>query len=600
MNIRETLSHPLDAQLILRKKNTIKRHLAERDGLRPLKVAMLGGSTTSELLALLECFLLDYGFAAEFYESEYNQFYQDALFNLDALRAFAPDIVVVHTSSRNVLHWPSPGVTEDDVNALLGSELQRFDAVWDALSALECPVIQNNFDHLGERVLGNMDGYALAGASHYLARLNLAFAEAARRRTALYINDIHYLSAQVGISRWHDEKLWCVAKYAMSLEACVEVAWSMAKIINAVKGGSKKCLVLDLDNTCWGGVIGDDGLHGIAIGTETAHAEAYTRFQRYVKKLHGRGVMLAVCSKNEEGNAKQGFGHPDSVLSLADFSAFKANWDPKSHNIGEIAREMNIGEDALVFIDDNPAERDIVSAQLPSVAVPDVGDDVTDFIDHIDKNGFFEAVALSKDDLERNRHYQQNAQRQSEQATFAHYDDYLASLAMQAEILPFSPLYIERIAQLTNKTNQFNLTTKRYSVAELSERANHPQYITLYGRLRDKFGDNGLIAVNLIEIKNDSEAHIDLWLMSCRVLKRNMEQAMLDEIVQACIARDIHTLYGYYSATAKNAMVKELYGSLGFTRVSGDDNNSTWVLSIPSPYTKQNTLIEVNNGYHNN
>ena len=282
-----------------------------------------------------------------------------------------------------------------------------------------------------------------------------------------------------------------------------ELAFNISKIINSIFGKSKKCLILDLDNTCWGGVIGDDGLNGIDIGLETAVSESFSFFQKYVKELKQRGVILAVCSKNDFQNAKEGFEHPDSILKFDDFSSFKSNWTAKHYNILDIAQEINIGTDSLVFIDDNPVERDLVCSQIPSVSVPNIGSDVINFIDYIDRGGFFEATSLLIDDINRNKYYKENVKRNEDQSTFESYEDFLISLKMTAHIQTFSAVYLERITQLTNKTNQFNLTSKRYNAAEIKAILASDMYIKIYGRLTDKYGDNGLISILIGKIKDN-------------------------------------------------------------------------------------------------
>lgn len=377
------------------------------------------------------------------------------------------------------------------------------------------------------------------------------------------------------------------------MEAIPELAFNISQIVNAILGKVKKCLVLDLDNTCWGGVIGDDGLRGIQIGSETAVAEAFSAFQSYAKSLKDRGITLAVCSKNNFGTAQEGFDHPESVLKFSDFLVFKANWEPKHLNIAKIAQEINIGTDSLVFVDDNPVEREIVSSQLPSVSVPDVGENIVDYIKHIDRNGFFETVSLSADDIKRNAYYKDNKKRQAEQFKFASYDDFLVSLDMAAIIKPFEDVYLDRIAQLTNKTNQFNVTTKRHTASEISAVAANPNHVTLYGKLIDKHGDNGLVAVSMGHIE-DTTCHIDLWLMSCRVLKRGMEQAMLDQFVAVCRDKGVTQIIGRYFKTAKNEMVADLYGDLGFALIEKTPTESSWKLDVDQ-YKNQNINIRITN-----
>lgn len=359
--------------------------------------------------------------------------------------------------------------------------MNRFSGLWDRIEQdYGCPVIQNNFELPHYRILGNLDAYDTHGRTAFIGKLNYRFAGEAKKRKNLHLNDINYLSAWFGLERWYDKFFWYSYKYAMNYEAIPLLADSVASIIMGIFGKGKKCLVLDLDNTLWGGVIGDDGLQGIRIGKETPEAEAYTAFQRYVKELKERGVLLAVCSKNDESNAREGFTHPDTVLSSDDFAAFIANWNPKHENIREIASALNIGTDSLVFVDDNPVEREIVRAQAAEIAVPELGSDVAKFIDILDKTGLFETVSLCADDLMRNLFYTANTEREKQKEQYANYDEFLRSLEMVAEIAPFSPVYVDRIAQLTNKTNQFNLTTRRYTLSEIQAMAEDNGHITLY------------------------------------------------------------------------------------------------------------------------
>lgn len=554
------------------------------------KIAILGGSTTALLKDLLELFLLDLGIKAQFYESDYNKFYEDALFGNAILDAFKPDIIYIHTSFYN-LNFPHLNESGEKAKALLDEQMAKFQGIWQALSEkFKCLIIQNNFDYPPFNALGDLDAYDERGKTHFINALNLEFAKAASTNSTLYLHDIAKLSAAVGLKEWHDLTLYCTAKYAMSYSGLCEMGFNLSRLMGAIFGKSKKALVLDLDNTLWGGIIGDDGLAGIKIGTETPEAQSFSLFQSYVKELKNRGVILAVCSKNDEKNAKEGFTHASSVLKMEDFSCFKANWLNKDENIKNIAKELNIGLDSLVFVDDNPLERDLVRTNCPSVAVVEANSPL-DFITHIDKNGFFEAASLSKDDLERNKFYADNAKRQSEQGTFASYDEFLQALNMKAIIKPFEPLYFERIAALVNKTNQFNLTTQRYTQAQLEAFARDEKYLSLYAKLADKYGDNGLVAVSLGEIENEL-CHIKLWLMSCRVLKRGLEFAMLDSFVEMAKKRGVKRLVGHYKKSPKNAMVATLYGDFGFELLSSDDENSVWGLDLKG-YKRQNKFIVI-------
>jgi FkbH-like protein len=587
-------SYPIDADLILRELKSFRRELLNREDFIEKRIALLSGSTISAIKNVIELFLLRDGIQPIFHESEYNRYYEDLMFPNPELERFSPDLIYIFTSNVNILRYPGIHDSAEDVDALLASETGRYQAMWDRISSqYHCPVIQNNFEMPHYRLLGNLDAYELHGRCRYVAELNRFFAEQARVRQNLFLVDLHYLSSWFGLERWYDKTYWYMYKYAMSYEAIPHLANSVASVIKAIYGKSKKCLVLDLDNTLWGGVIGDDGLSGIQIGKETPEAEAYTEFQTYVRSLKDIGVLLAVCSKNETANAKEGFAHPDSILKLGDFASFKANWEPKSENIKRIAEDLSIGRDSLVFADDNPAERDIVRAQTPDVAVPEIGQNVTDYIHILDQTGYFESVSLSAEDVQRSAFYAGNALRKEVEGAFTNYEEFLASLQMRAEIRSFAPIYHDRITQLINKSNQFNVTTRRYTEAEVSSLAADPSVITLYGRLVDKFGDNGLVSIMIAKVQ-DGDLHLDLWLMSCRVLKRGMELAMFDALVGEASKRGIHTIVGYYYPTAKNAMVKGLFARVGFEKTSEDDKgNTTWRYCLSDSYTAQNLHIEV-------
>lgn len=320
--------------------------------------------------------------------------------------------------------------------------------------------------------------------------------------------------------------------------------------------------------------------------------QAYDELQRYLKEQKKLGVLLTVCSKNEPENALLGLNHPNGVLKPDDFVCIQANWDSKDQNILKTAQTLNLLPESFVFVDDNPAERAIVSGQIAGIAVPEF-DSVEECLMVLDRSGYFEVTTLSKDDANRNEMYRANVQRAQLQQSFADYTEYLHSLDMHASITDFDPISMQRIVQLTNKSNQFNLTTRRYTKSDMEAVAASPNHIRLCGRLRDKFGDNGIVSVVIGE-QIEQTLHIDLWLMSCRVLKRDMELAMLDELVAQCQAHGIHTIIGYYYKTAKNAMVQNLYGSFGFTQTEAFENgDSTWTLSIDS-YQPKNHVIQVN------
>jgi len=588
------LEYPFDSLYILRKKRSLKRELSNQQGLIEKRIAILGGSTTAEVRDLIEVFLLNEGFRPSFYESEYNKFFEDLMFENKKLKDFQPDIIYLHTSFVNILSFPEMGESEQNIKDNADREFSRYKDLWSQIeSELNCPVIQNNFELPRDRPMGNLDFSDVHGRTNFIMRLNHLFSEYARRNSNLHINDIFYLSSWVGLERWHDKTLWYETKYAISFEALPILAHNITNIMKTLFGKTRKCLVLDLDNTIWGGVIGEQGLSGLEIGKDTPIGEAFTAFQNYIKELKQRGIILAVCSKNDLNIAKEGFSHPDSILKLDDITVFKANWEPKHENIKSIAREINIDLASLVFLDDNPSEREIVSSQTPAVKVPDLGENVARYIEILDRSGFFEAISISPEDLERNRAYSDNIKRQELGARYKNYDEFLRSLEMKAEIKQFTTIYLERITQLVNKTNQFNLTTKRFTFPQLEEISNDPQYITLYGRLRDKFGDNGLISVMIGEICNDI-IHIRLWLMSCRVIKRGMEHAMFDQFIKESKKRGIKNIKGAYLKSAKNNIVSSLYSDLGFKNNDSKENgDSFWTYQISGSHIEKNQWIEV-------
>ncbi|MCD7726191.1 MAG: HAD-IIIC family phosphatase [Clostridiales bacterium] len=611
------LEYPFDSEYILKKSRKLRRQLLEEgSGFLPRKIAVLGGSTTHDIIRVLELFLLDQGIQPEFYESEYDQYWQDVMFDNPALTAFAPDLVYIHTSGRNISVFPSPTDSEAQVEDMLARQYGHFQVMWDKLAdKYHCPVIQNNFEYPFYRILGNRDAFDIHGRICFINRLNELFYGYAREHQNFYINDMNYMASAYGLDRWADPLYWHMYKYAMCMQAIPEFAFNLANIIKAIFGKNKKALVLDLDNTLWGGIVGDDGVENLEIGQETSMGQVYSEFQNYIKAQKDIGVLLNVNSKNEYDNAIAGLNHPDGSLQPDDFIVIKANWEPKSKNMADIADELNIMPDSLVFVDDNPAEREIIRNQGGGAVAPEIGTP-EQYIRVLDHSGFFEVIGLSEDDRKRNEMYKANLQRRQQQDNFGDYREYLLSLEMRGTIRAFEPLYMARIAQLSNKSNQFNLTTRRYTQSDIERFAADEAYITRYGKLEDKFGDNGVVSVVIgrkgrafdtalyqkagaltgaMPSEPCDVLHLELWLMSCRVLKRDMEYAMMDSMVRACQDCGIAVMMGYYYPTAKNAMVRDFYGQQGFTKVAEDEaGNSVWQFMIPEDYQPKNTVIAVN------
>lgn len=588
------LEYPFDSEYLLENKKKLRRELLN-SGITfdDKKIAILGGSTTNAVKLMLELFLLNHGISPVFYESEYNQYFQEAIFPNENLENFAPDLIYIYTTNRNVTTFPLITDSNEEIDRLLAVEVEKYKGVWNNLfKTYHCPIIQNNFEMPFYRLMGNKDASDVHGAVNFLSRLNMQFYEYAQVNENFYICDINYISADYGLKKWSEPFYWYMYKYALNVSAIPSLAFNVANIIKSIFGKNKKGMVLDLDNTLWGGIIGDDGVEGIKIGPEESEGQAYAEFQNYIKNHKQLGVILNIDSKNDYQNAIKGIQHGDSVLSEDDFICIKANWEPKHENFSEIAAELNLLPESLVFIDDNPAERHIVTEQLKGVAAPDIGE-VFQYIQAIDHSGFFEATILSKDDSKRSGMYKENIARRKLKAAFSNYEEYLRSLKMTAVIRAFESIYMARIAQLINKSNQFNLTTKRYTQTEIEEIAKDESYITLYGKLEDRFGNNGIVSVIIGHLAGEA-CHIDLWVMSCRVLKRDMEYAMMDALVHSCLRRKIKKIYGYYYKTAKNEMVRNFYALQGFEKNSEDEKgNSIWMYHIENSYKNKNNVINI-------
>lgn len=592
-----SLEYPFDGKELFENKKSIRRELLA-DGSKRIekKIAVLGGSTTGDFCKLMEIFLLNQGIQPVFYQSEYARYWDDAMFDNPELKEFAPDLIYIHTSFRNLAKWlPVMGESSEVCKSKKDAAYLHFESMWKKLREdYHCPIIQNNFEFPTFRLLGNRDCWDEHGTVCFVNEINAMLADYARTHDSFFMNDIQYVSSCYGLDRWADDTVWYLYKYACALDAIPFWAFNTARIIKSIYGKNKKVLALDLDNTLWGGVVGDDGVEGIEIGHETATSECYRAFQEYLKEQKKIGVMLTVASKNDYQNAIDGLNHPDGVLRPDDFIVIKADWENKDRNLMQTAKQMNLGVDSFVFVDDNPTERALVSSSIDGISVPTMNSPDT-YIKTIDRNGYFEATVISEDDIKRNEMYKANAERAILEDSFTDYTEYLHSLEMGADIKTFPEVYLARITQLTNKSNQFNLTTKRYTEEEIREAANDGNHICLYGKMWDRFGDNGVVSVVIGE-KKATELHMQLWLMSCRVLKKDMEFAMLDTLVDRAKEQGIETVFGYYYPTAKNGMVKDLYAKFGFEKISEDETgNTVWKLSTAG-YQKQNHVIDVNKG----
>lgn len=575
--------YPLQTEQILRNYKKEKKRLSLQSYETTLRIAVLGASTTGILADLWGVFLMQRGIGVQFYEGEYGRCYEEAVFANEKLTAFAPDIIYLHDSCRTLKAWPSLEETEEEVAAKIETQVERWQAMWQGLRAYACTVIQNNLEWPQYRLLGNLDAVDYRGHVRYVQRLNEKLWQLAQEQAGVCLHDLQYLASQTGLERWYDDAMWYAYRQACSMDGIVALAHSLAVTVQSLYGKSKKCLVTDLDNTLWGGVIGDDGQAGLQLGEGSPQGEAYLAVQRYLDGLRRRGVVLAVASKNEAENAKLGLAHPESLLDPKAFALVAANWEPKPQNLQEIAKTLALGLESFVFLDDNPVERQHVQERLPQVAVPKIGADPTWFVRHLDRNRYFEPAVLVQEDLQRAEFYRANVQRQ-ETAVKAgdDYESFLRSLQMRATIGAFSPIYLERIAQLINKTNQFNLTTRRYAQEEVARRALAEEWVTLYGRLEDCYGDNGIVTA-LMGRRQDDVLYIDTWVMSCRVLKRHLEHALFETLLSICAEKGITCVLGEYIETPKNKMVASLYQNLGFLQQENTENTSWWELKLPRP-----------------
>lgn len=583
--------YPYDCDVILQKKRRLRRELLTQSGLIPKKIAILSGSTIGEIKPILELFLLHHGIQPEFYEGEYARYYENAVFDDGSLRAFAPDIIYVHTTVQNLSGLSCPADSDVAAEEKLAAEVLRWQSFWDACCSMGAIVIQNNFEFPNVRVMGSFEAVDRRGAVRFVRRMNEALARYAEAHRGFLVNDINYLAAELGLDHWFSPTMWYAYQYALDLSAVPALCASIANIIKSLYGKNKKSIACDLDNTLWGGVIGDDGVQGIQLGEESPSGRAFTALQRYLKLVSQTGVLLNVNSKNEAEIAKSGFSRPESVLHEEDFICFTANWQPKDENLAQMASQLNLLPESFVFLDDNPAEREIVRRRFPQTAVPELTEP-EHYVRTLARSGYFEVTSLSADDKKRSEMYRENAQRAQAQAAFSDYSDYLRSLEMKAVIAPFDTAHAARITQLMNKTNQFNLTTRRYTDAEVSACMSDGNTLTLYASLADRFGDNGIVSA-LIGRVQDGILTIEEWVMSCRVFKRDLELAVFDALIAYCRTHNITSIEGDYLPTAKNAYVRTLYPTLGFSQTAESEEGTHYCFDIPAKSAPFCSVIEV-------
>jgi FkbH-like protein len=565
---------------------------------KPVRLAVLGSSTFAHLLPSLRVAGLRRGIWIDTYENDYGQYYQELMDPGSALHAFAPTAILMAFDARHATQGAHAGLGAADRDAVLAESLDRIRSCWSmARAAFNCPVLQQTIINVFPAVLGNNE-HRLPGSRRAMVdRLNQMIRDAAET-DGVDLVAVDDRVAVDGLAAWHDPLLWHRSKQEVTLAAGPFWGDLVGRVLAARQGRSFKCLVLDLDNTLWGGVIGDDGLNGIVLGQGSALGEGFVAVQDYARELSRRGIILAVASKNDEANALEPFEkHPEMVLTRKDIAAFRADWNDKAGNIKAIAAELNIGIDSIVFLDDNPFERTHVREELPMLAVPEVPDDPGLVPRVLADAGYFEGVTVTSEDRERTQQYQGNVEREKLKATATDMESYLRGLNMKMVWRRFDDLGLGRTTQLINKTNQFNLTTRRYTEEEVKSVTDDPRAFGLQIRLLDRFGDNGVIAIVIGRLQDDdATVLIDTWLMSCRVLGRQVEPTTLNLVAAQARRLGATRLIGEYIPTKKNGMVAEHYPRLGFepTLVEAG-GRSTAVLDLES-FTPVETFIEVEEG----
>lgn len=575
-------SHGLKEIQLHQLADALEGRRAAQGDLKPLEPITLGivSNGTSDLLTKpLVATGARYGYDVRVVQGLFGQVMQEALDAASNVNAAAPDFILLVLDHRALPVSPALGSVageEANINAVLdwlGSLRDGFRR--NCAATVVIPTMAPPADPL----FGSLDAAVPGSLRRILGKLNQKIVELAPASGDLVL-DVAFLASAVGLDEWCDAAYWNLAKLPFGQAFLPLYADHVLRTLAAARGKSRKCLILDLDNTVWGGVIGDDGLDGIVLGNGSAKGEAFLAVQRLALALRDRGVLLAVSSKNEEEMARGPFrSHAEMLLKESDIAVFQANWIDKAGNLRAIAKELNIGLDALVLLDDNPAERALVRRELPEVAVPELPPDPAHYPRVLAWAGYFDTVSYSAEDAERGQYYASNAKRAELAVSATDIDGYLASLRMVMTVVPFDASGRSRICQLINKTNQFNLTTIRYSERQVMAFETDPSVLALQIRLIDTFGDNGMISV-IIAVPDGDALEIDTWLMSCRVLNRGVERAALNVLVGAARARGCRALRGAYISTKKNSLVREHYKRLGFSQLSGGDERSTWILPL--------------------
>jgi len=546
----------------------LKRNLKKRVNNKLIKVSLLGDTSTQLLSIAIKGEGIDRGYDIDMLETDYNQVQSQILDSTSELYAYNAKYTIVFQSAHKLLEHYSM-MSSSDWSTLADEQIAFIRTICEKASGV---IIYYNYPEIEDTVFGSYANKVEGSFSYQLRKLNFELMNLAMEYSNLFICDIAGVQNKFGRDFMFDPAVYVNTDMVFSLDALPFVASRTMDIIASVEGKINKCLILDLDNTLWGGVVGDDGWENVQIGHGLGIGKAFTEFQQWVKKLKNRGIIICVCSKNDEDKAKEPFEkNPEMVLSLDDIAVFVANWDNKVDNIRSIQKILNIGFDSMVFLDDNPFERDLVRVNLPEVTVPELPEDPGDYVEFLYSQNLFETASFSSADKDRTKQYQIETQRVTSAKTFTNERDFLNSLEMVSEVTGFTSFNIPRVAQLSQRSNQFNLRTIRYTEDQIMAIEKDSMKKGFAFTLEDKYGDNGLIAVVILHIEENSTLFIDTWFMSCRVLKRGMEMFILNTVVDWAKKNGYTRLVGEYLPTSKNQMVEYHYQALGFNRIDGVD-----------------------------
>ena len=551
-------------------KKALKEDLST---LPALKVALIGDTATQLLSTAIRGTGVLRGLNIQLFEAEYNQVERQFMDPSSELHEYDADFIILFQSSHKLGELHS-GLMPNEQEELADQRLHFLSAVCNDPSFADKKIICFNYPEIDDTVFGSYANKVVSSLPYQIRKLNYELMNLAQQHPNLFVCDISCLQNKLGRDFLFSPNIYVSTEMVLSVDALPYVASRVMDIVCAVRGQFKKCLILDLDNTLWGGVIGDDGVEGIQLGHGLGIGKAFTEFQMWVKKLKQRGIIICIASKNNEETAKEPFEkHPDMVLKLEDIAVFQANWETKVDNIRTIQKILNIGFDSMVFIDDNPFERNIVRQNIPDITVPEMPEDPGEYLEYLYGLNLFETASYSTADKDRTKQYQVEAKRVSLSRTFNNEDDFLLSLDMQSEVSGFTRFNTPRVAQLSQRSNQFNLRTIRYTENDITCMAEDAGIIPLCFTLEDRFGDNGLIAVIIMKRQDEESLFIDTWFMSCRVLKRGMEHFTLNTMVDRARQAGYKRIIGEYIPTTKNKMVELHYSNLGFTRIDGLDRN---------------------------